>query len=83
LYLLRQLRSRLHRLSTHTLCRSFSLFTSRLELQHSTIWTLSDQDSSQSTISHKKRLAPCYSGNLLHRYKRKIGKVPFSNSRFC
>ncbi|KAI8635742.1 hypothetical protein BD408DRAFT_155953 [Parasitella parasitica] len=54
MYLLRQVRSKFDHLSTYTLCRSVSMIASQLELQPSTIWTLSDQESSQTSISQEK-----------------------------
>ncbi|KAI9256324.1 hypothetical protein EDC94DRAFT_489174, partial [Helicostylum pulchrum] len=46
LYVLKQVRSKFDHLSTYTLCRSSSAVASRLELQSTTIWTLSDQETS-------------------------------------
>ncbi|RCH83906.1 hypothetical protein CU097_005020 [Rhizopus azygosporus] len=53
LYLLRQVGSKFSHLSTYTMCRSVSTIASQLELQPLTIWTLSDQESSQPSISQE------------------------------
>ncbi|KAG1139585.1 hypothetical protein G6F37_009342 [Rhizopus arrhizus] len=54
LYQMRQLRSKFHSLSTYTKCRASASITSRLELQPSTIWMLSDNDSPQHIPSQDK-----------------------------
>ncbi|KAG1504092.1 hypothetical protein G6F46_010341 [Rhizopus delemar] len=54
LYQLKQIRSKFHHLSTYTRCRASSDFGSRLEFQPCTIWTLSDQDSTQHSMSQEK-----------------------------
>ncbi|KAG0165829.1 hypothetical protein DFQ29_001312 [Apophysomyces sp. BC1021] len=54
LYQMRQLRSKFHSLSTYTKCRASASIASRLELQPSTIWTLSDNDSPQHIPSQDK-----------------------------
>ncbi|CEG83034.1 hypothetical protein RMATCC62417_17012 [Rhizopus microsporus] len=54
LYQMRQLRSKFHLLSTYTKCCASASITSRLELQPSTIWTLSDNDSPQHILSQDK-----------------------------
>lgn len=43
LYQLKQMRSKIDHLSTYTMCRASSNVASRLEMQPTTIWTLSDQ----------------------------------------
>lgn len=54
LYQMRQLRSKFHSLSTYTKSRASASIASRLELQPSTIWTLSDNDSPQHNPSQDK-----------------------------
>lgn len=54
LYLLRQVRSKFNHLSTYTMCQSVSTISSQLELQPLTIWTLSDQESNQPSMSQEK-----------------------------
>ncbi|KAI9278060.1 hypothetical protein BY458DRAFT_545447 [Sporodiniella umbellata] len=48
MYLIKQVRNKFDHLSTYTMCRS------QLELQPLTIWTLSDQESSQASIAQGK-----------------------------
>ncbi|KAG1053178.1 hypothetical protein G6F43_004729 [Rhizopus delemar] len=54
LYQMRQLHSKFHSLSTYTKCRASTSIASRLELQPSTIWTLSDNDSPQHISTQDK-----------------------------
>lgn len=54
LYQMRQLRSKFHSLSTYTKCRTSASIASRLELQSSTIWTLSSNDSPQHIPTQDK-----------------------------
>ncbi|ORY96925.1 hypothetical protein BCR43DRAFT_293110 [Syncephalastrum racemosum] len=54
MYLLKQVRSKFDQLSTYTMCRSSSAIASQLEFQPLSIWTLSDQESNQSSISQEK-----------------------------
>ncbi|KAI8887336.1 hypothetical protein K501DRAFT_175582, partial [Backusella circina FSU 941] len=63
MYLLRQVRSKFDNLSTYTICRLVSMTASQLESQPLTIWTLSDQESSQTSISQKKVASFAFQGN--------------------
>ncbi|CEG80196.1 hypothetical protein RMATCC62417_14565 [Rhizopus microsporus] len=54
LYQLKQVRSKFDKLSTYTRCRVSSDFTSPLELQPCTIWTLVDQDTTNSNLSQER-----------------------------
>ncbi|KAI9252165.1 hypothetical protein BY458DRAFT_589868 [Sporodiniella umbellata] len=54
LYQLKQVRSKFDQTSTYTMCRASSAIASSLELQPSSIWTLSDQDSNNAVMSQEK-----------------------------
>ncbi|KAG0747471.1 hypothetical protein G6F66_002000 [Rhizopus arrhizus] len=54
LYQLKQVRSKFDHTSTYTMCRASSAVASSLELQPSSIWTLSDQDSNNAGMSQEK-----------------------------
>ncbi|KAI8370406.1 uncharacterized protein BYT42DRAFT_623222, partial [Radiomyces spectabilis] len=54
LYQLKQVRSKFDHLSTYTMCSASSNLASRLEMQPTTIWTLSDQSNGPATMSQVK-----------------------------
>lgn len=54
LWMLKQVRSRFHKLCTYSMCRASSSLTSRLECQPCSIWTLCDQTPAAQKLSNER-----------------------------